>query len=115
MSNLARQILTHSILLNKVNPSDVGMYDRIVIQELIKTVASAQQLNSEGQREFKVVVLNEVDRLTKDAQHALRRTMEKYMNTCRIFLVTNSTSKVKKSQFLSYILNSLAAKNRGDS
>lgn len=78
----------------EVNPSDVGIYDRIVIQELIKTMASSQQLNSEGQRDFKVVLLTEVDRLTKDAQHALRRTMEKYMATCRILLVTNSTSKV---------------------
>lgn len=82
------------IIWSQVNPSDVGIYDRIVIQELIKTMASSQQLNSEGQRDFKVVLLTEVDRLTKDAQHALRRTMEKYMATCRILLVTNSTSKV---------------------
>ncbi|KAM3837179.1 replication factor C subunit 3 isoform 2-T2 [Vipera latastei] len=78
----------------EVNPSDAGNSDRVVIQEMLKTVAQSQQLETNTQRDFKVVLLTEVDKLTKDAQHALRRTMEKYMATCRLILCCNSTSKV---------------------
>ncbi|XP_067661480.1 replication factor C subunit 3-like [Haliotis asinina] len=78
----------------EVNASDVGNNDRIVIQEMIKNVAQVNQLDTASQKDFKVVILTEVDRLTKDAQHALRRTMEKYMATCRLVLCCNSTSKV---------------------
>ncbi|XP_017012784.2 replication factor C subunit 3 [Drosophila takahashii] len=78
----------------EVNPSDAGMYDRTVVIDLIKQVAQTHQIEISGQREFKVIVISEGDELTKDAQHALRRTMEKYVATCRIIISVNSTSRI---------------------
>jgi len=43
---------------------------------------------------FKIVYLDEADSLTKDAQHALRRTMENYADTCRFILACNYSNKI---------------------
>lgn len=78
-----------------MNPSESGYQDRLVVQEVIKEIAQSQPLEgTSGSRAFKVVVLNELDRLTTEAQAGLRRTMEKYMRTCRLVLVATSLSKV---------------------
>lgn len=37
----------------EVNPSDVGIYDRVVVMDLVKTTAQTHQIDSTGQREFK--------------------------------------------------------------
>ena len=72
----------------EVNPGDAGMYDRYVVQELIKEMAAYSPLTASEGKSFKVVLLSEVDRLTKEAQAALRRTMEKYSGSCRLILVS---------------------------
>lgn len=78
----------------EITPSDVGNYDRVVIQDLLKEVAQTQQVDLNAKQRFKVVVINEADQLTRDAQAALRRTMEKYSPNLRLILLANSTSNI---------------------
>lgn len=43
---------------------------------------------------FKIITLDEADSLTRDAQHALRRTMERYVTSCRFCLICNYSSRI---------------------
>ncbi|KAI1923992.1 Replication factor C (RF-C) subunit [Ophidiomyces ophidiicola] len=83
-----------SIYHLEITPSDVGNYDRVVIQELLKEIAQTQQVDLSARQRFKVVVINEADFLTRDAQAALRRTMEKYSPNMRLILLANSTANI---------------------
>jgi replication factor C subunit 3/5 len=62
---------------------------------VIKEIAASNPLHATGHaKSFKVVVLMEVDRLSKQAQAALRRTMEKYTGSCRLILYCTNPTKV---------------------
>ncbi|GAA5894954.1 hypothetical protein JCM6882_008252 [Rhodosporidiobolus microsporus] len=78
----------------EITPTDVGNYDRNVVQEVLKDIAQTQQVDLNAKKRFKVVVINEADGLTRDAQSALRRTMEKYTSSLRVILCANSTAKI---------------------
>lgn len=64
------------------------------MQDLLKEVAQTQQVDQSARQKFKVVVINEADHLTRDAQAALRRTMEKYSPNLRLILLANSTANI---------------------
>ena len=65
-----------------------------LVSRVRQEMARSRPIDSKGRKGYKVLVLNEVDRLTKEAQHSLRRTMEKYSAACRLVLCCNSASKV---------------------
>lgn len=62
-----------------------------VVRKIIKEFASTQNLFTTG---FKLVILDEVDSMTYDAQFCLRRIMETYSKNVRFCFICNYISKI---------------------
>ena len=62
-----------------------------VVRQKVKDFARTKAIES---MPFKVIFLDEADALTKEAQQALRRTMENYSNTCRFIMSCNYSSRI---------------------
>jgi len=73
----------------ELNASDERGID--VIRVKVKEFARTRAI---GDVPFKIIYLDECDALTKEAQQALRRTMENHTTTCRFILSCNYSSKI---------------------
>jgi len=73
----------------ETNASDERGID--VVRHKIKDFS---RMKSIGNVPYKLVILDEADALTRDAQQALRRTMENFTNTTRFILICNYSSKI---------------------
>jgi replication factor C small subunit len=73
----------------ELNSSDERGID--IVRNKVKDFARTRAI---GDVPFKIILLDESDALTKDAQNALRRTMENYTSTCRFVLSCNYSSKI---------------------
>jgi len=73
----------------ELNASDERGID--VVRNKVKDFARTRAI---GDVPFKIIYLDECDALTKEAQQALRRTMENYTQNCRFILSANYSSKI---------------------
>ncbi|MDO8655619.1 MAG: replication factor C small subunit [Nanoarchaeota archaeon] len=73
----------------ELNASDERGID--VVRVKVKDFARTKAI---GTVPFKIIYLDESDALTREAQQALRRTMENYTQTCRFILSCNYSSKI---------------------
>jgi len=90
---IARQLMGESFrrLVLELNASDergIG-----VVRERIKGFSQVIQTTPSGVQ-FGLVILDECDEMTKDAQTALRRIMETASRTCRFILICNYQSGI---------------------
>lgn len=73
----------------ELNASDERGID--VIRNRVKEFARSVPL---GDVPFKIIILDECDSTTEEAQQALRRTMERYSSTTRFILIANELYKI---------------------
>ncbi|KAL1934223.1 hypothetical protein VTP01DRAFT_6405 [Rhizomucor pusillus] len=76
-------------MILELNASDDRGID--VVREQIKNFASTRTIFSSG---FKMIILDEADSMTNQAQSALRRVIEKYTKNVRFCIICNYVSKI---------------------
>ena len=88
---IARELFGNTWRQNmlELNASDERGID--VIRYRVKGYARIKPI---GDAPYKIILLDESDALTSDAQHAFRRTMEMYSRTTRFILDCNYSSRI---------------------
>ena len=79
----------YPFMVLEFNASDERGVD--VVRDKIKTFVSSQNFFCKG---FKLVILDETDAMTYDAQKILRQVIEKYSSNARFCLICNYVSKI---------------------
>ncbi|EPS74155.1 hypothetical protein M569_00596, partial [Genlisea aurea] len=81
----------HNMVL-ELNASDDRGID--VVRQQIQDFASTQSISFGAKFGVKLVLLDEADAMTKDAQFALRRVIEKYTKSTRFAMICNNVNKI---------------------
>ena len=85
----ARSLAHPTTHLPQLNASDDRGID--VVREQIKNFAETRTLFSKG---YKLIILDEADMMTTQAQAALRRVIEQYTKNVRFCIICNYVNKI---------------------
>jgi len=81
----------HHLIINPTNSA----FDRYLIQDIVKSYCSQFTLDMvKNKNKFKVVVINNIDKLSYYAQTSLRCSMERYIHNCKFILCGYNMSKI---------------------
>ena len=83
---------SYSSMVLELNASDDRGID--VVRERIKDFAGTQNMFAQTNRGVKLIILDEADSMTSDAQAALRRIIEKYTSNTRFCMICNYVNKI---------------------
>ncbi|MHA1321912.1 MAG: replication factor C small subunit [Candidatus Helarchaeota archaeon] len=88
--------LAHDLFGNtfKQNVKELNASDERGIKVVRTSIKQFAHYMGSKNAPFKILVLDEADNMTADAQQALRRTMESTSKNCRFILICNYSSKI---------------------
>lgn len=82
----------------EIDLSEYGYQDRVVVQTIIKQIAQTKPMlnffRKNSSLSTKILAITNAEHLTKDAQAALRRTIEVYSSTFRVILICSQLSSI---------------------
>ncbi|KAI5170684.1 replication factor C subunit 3/5 [Nematocida sp. LUAm3] len=85
---ISKEVIKEQYNIMELNASDERGID--VVREKIKEFASSYGMGSP----YKIIILDEADSMTKDAQNALRRIIEIYSKNVRFIIICNYSTKI---------------------
>jgi DNA polymerase III delta prime subunit len=95
-NNANEEYFTESPFHIEINPKGTNN-DRYLIQDVINQYAQRSNYNIfKSKHNFKIIIIYNTQKMLSSVQFSLRRTIEKYSDTCRFIIITNSITKIIK-------------------
>jgi replication factor C subunit 3/5 len=82
----------------EIDPIESGYNDRYLVKTMIEDIGENKSFgflqNAQNLPPYKILMLNKADHLSKNGQHSLRVSMEKYAHACRMILCCNNITRL---------------------